>query len=58
MAGPFQLTRSACDSLSLSRFQTGCGAMIFTLFGYLLLVGIVKRDLRSSIVSLAVFVMV
>lgn len=32
--------------------------MIFTLFGYLLLVGIVKRDLRSSIVSLAVFVMV
>lgn len=38
--------------------QTGCGAMIFTLFGYLLLVGIVKRDLRSSIVSLAVFVMV
>lgn len=31
--------------------------MIFTLFGYLTLVGIVRRDLRSAIVSLAVFVM-
>jgi len=35
----------------------GCGAMIFTLFGYLLLVGIVRRDVRSAIVSVAVFVM-
>jgi hypothetical protein len=36
--------------------QTGCGAMIFTLFGYLLLVGIVRRDVRSAITSLVVFV--
>lgn len=32
--------------------------MIFTLFGYLLLVGAVRRDVRSSIVSIAVLVMV
>lgn len=37
--------------------QTGCGAMIFTLFGYLLLIGAVRRDVRSAIVSVAVFVM-
>lgn len=37
--------------------HTGCGAMIFTLFGYLLLVGAVRRDVRSAIISIAVFVM-
>jgi hypothetical protein len=50
--------RLTSASASLFRpLQTGCGAMIFTLFGYLLLVGAVRRDVRSAIVSLAVFVM-
>jgi membrane associated rhomboid family serine protease len=31
--------------------------MIFTMFGYLLLVGAVRRDVRSAIISVVVFVM-
>lgn len=37
--------------------HTGCGAFIFAMFGYLVFNGIMKRDVRSSIISVAVFVM-
>jgi membrane associated rhomboid family serine protease len=35
--------------------HTGCGSTIFTMFGYLILIGAVRRDVRSVLIAVIVF---